>query len=58
MEPRLEPVGIPQGGEVAPGGDERLLGGVLGPPVVTEDQAGRGVESADRVARANSENAS
>ena len=31
VDPGVEAVGIAQGREVAPGGDERLLGGVLGP---------------------------
>ena len=51
MEPGVEAVGIAQRREVAPGGDERLLGRVLGASVVTEDQAGSGVEPADRDAR-------
>ena len=51
MQPGVEAVGIAERGEVAPGGDERLLGGVLGPMVVPQDQTGDGIEPADRGAR-------
>ena len=39
MEPRLEALGIAQGADVAPCGDERLLGRILGRGLVVEDQA-------------------
>ena len=51
VEPGLEAVGVTQRRDVAPGGDERLLGGVLGPLIVAQDQTGDGVEPADREAR-------
>ncbi len=51
VKPGVEAVGITQRRQVAPGGGERLLGRVLGASVVTEDQPGAGVESADRDAR-------
>ena len=49
VEPCLETVWVTQRGEVRPGGDERLLGRVLGPPVVPKDQAGDDEEPADRL---------
>ena len=57
MKPGLEAVGISQAGEPLPGGDERLLGGVLGPPVIPQDQPRDDVEPADRDARELTERA-
>ena len=51
VEPGLETIGVTQGREIAPGRDERVLGGVLGLLVVPEDQASGSVEPADRHAR-------
>ena len=51
VKPRVEPFGVAQGPDVAPGGDERLLGRILGLTLVAEDQAGDGVEPAGRDAR-------
>ena len=48
MEPGLELVGIAQARETSPGGHEGLLGGILGPPFVAEDQPGDDIEPADR----------
>ena len=48
VEPGVEPVDAPEGGQVAPGPDERLLDGVLGLVGITEDQAGGGIEPEDR----------
>ena len=56
MEPGLEAVGS-RSAERPPGGDERLLGRVLGPSVVVEDQAG-GAKSRPIETRARSVNAS
>ena len=51
MEPAVEAIRVAQPRKVAPGDDERLLGRVLGTVRVTQDEAGNGVESADRDAR-------
>ena len=37
VQPRVEPVGVAQPADVPPGGDERLLDGVLGALAVVED---------------------
>ena len=55
VEPGVEAVGIAQAGDVRPGGDERLLGRILGLRLVAEDQPGDDVEPADRDARQLSE---
>jgi hypothetical protein len=49
-EPGFEPIWVAQRGEVASGGDERLLGRVLGALGVGDDQPGNGVELVDREA--------
>ena len=46
MEPGLEALGIAQGADVAPCGDERLLGRILGRGLVVEDQASNDEEAA------------
>ena len=51
MEPRVEPVRIPEGSQVPPGDDERLLDRVLGQVIVVEHQLGEVVELADPRAR-------
>ena len=51
MQPRLEPIGVAEPSDVAPGGDERLLGGVLGRRFVVEDQPRDDQEPAGRDAR-------
>ncbi len=51
VEPGFEAVGVTQGREITPSGDERLLGRVLGLLVVPKDQASGSVEPADRHAR-------
>ena len=43
LEPRLELVGFAQARQLAPRGDERLLGGVAGVGLVAEDRAGQSV---------------
>jgi hypothetical protein len=48
MEPGLEAIGIAQSGETAPGGQQGLLGRILGACVVAEDQPGDDIEPADR----------
>ena len=49
-QPGLEAVGVTQAPDVAPGGDERLLRGVLGPVTVPEDEMRGGVEPVDPAA--------
>ena len=51
MKPGIEPIGVAQAPDVPPGGDERLLGRILGLTLVAEDQPGDGVEPAGRDAR-------
>ena len=48
MEPRVEAVGVTQGGQVPPASDERLLDGVLGAVGILKDESGGGVEPGDR----------
>ncbi len=48
VEPGVEAVGVAETGDVDPGGDERLLGRILGLLLVAEDQPGDDVESVDR----------
>ena len=48
MEPRFEPVGIPDRGEVTPGGDERFLRGIRRSVRVAEDKRRDRVQPADR----------
>jgi hypothetical protein len=50
-QPRLEAVGVAEGGDVAPGQDERLLGRVVGPVAIGQDQPGDAEELVDREAR-------
>ena len=50
-EPGVEPVGVTERGELAPGGHERLLGRVLGELRVPQDETRDGIESTDRAAR-------
>ena len=38
MEPRIEPIWIPQSGQLSPCVDERFLDGVLGPLPVPQDE--------------------
>ena len=51
VQPGIEPIGIAERREVAPGGDERLLGRVPRPVGIAEDQLGDAVEPGDRQAR-------
>jgi hypothetical protein len=46
-QPRLEAVGIAQAAQIAPGGEQRLLGRILGPFAVPEDESRDGVEPVD-----------
>jgi hypothetical protein len=51
VDPWVETIRVSKSMDVAPGGDERLLGGILGRGIVVEDQAGDRQESTDRDAR-------
>jgi len=48
VEPGIEPIRVPQRGQITPGADERILHGVLGLFGVPEDQASGGIEAIDR----------
>jgi hypothetical protein len=48
VQPRIEPLRIPQPADVSPGLDERLLGCVLRSVAITKDQAGDRVQSSER----------
>ena len=47
MKPRVEPVGIAKGGEVPPGTQQGLLGGVLGAIRVAKDPIRERVTAVD-----------
>jgi hypothetical protein len=49
-QPGFEAVRVSEGGEVAPGGDERLLGGIGRPFVVSQDEPRHGIELVDPAA--------
>ena len=51
MEPRVEPVGIPESGKVAPRADQRLLHRVLREVLVAQDRVRPAVEPPDRTTR-------
>src|SRR5262245_35651990 len=51
MEPRVEAIGVPERREVAPGGDECLLGRVPRPIRIAEHELGDRVEARDRPER-------
>ena len=42
VEPRLEPLGVPQGRELEPGGDERIMDRILSGRRIPEDRRGPG----------------
>ena len=48
MQPGVESVGIPQGGQITPGSDERVLDGVLGLFDIPQHEPGGGIQSGDR----------
>ena len=51
VQPGVEPVRVTKSPDVPPGGDERLLCGILGGGVVAQDQPGHDEEPAGRDAR-------
>ena len=55
VQPGVEPVRIPQGRQVEPGIDQRVLDRILGPAIVANDEPRNGVESADRRRREHGE---
>jgi hypothetical protein len=47
-EPRIDSLRVAEPANIAPGGDERLLDGIVGPIVVSKNQGGDCIQSADR----------
>jgi hypothetical protein len=45
VQPTLEPVGLPELGQLPPAAHERLLDGILGEVRVAEDEAGGGIQA-------------
>jgi succinyl-CoA synthetase beta subunit len=48
MQPGIEPVGIPERGQITPGPDERVLDGILGPFDIPEHEPGGRIQTGDR----------
>ena len=48
MQPGIESVGIPKGGQITPGPDERVLHGVLGLFDIPEHEPGGAIQTGDR----------
>ena len=48
MEPGVEPVGVANGADVQPSGQERLLNGIGRPVIATQDQACRSMQPIER----------
>jgi hypothetical protein len=50
VQPGIEPLDVAQRRQVAPGSDQRFLGGVLGEIGVAQDEASGGIQSIDGAA--------